>query len=170
MTKYCKVFQKRSSLLLYIIGSLAIIGISLIYINNAVTFSEVCSSQAFKGGCFENPLYYSAIGKVLLTYFGLCIGVFLGLLIRPYCLFYLNEEGFWTKNYGFVKWDNVSEIDIENIGFQTVIHFTAKDETLIKMPITTKISRFFKKKKLYIELTGTFNEVNEVYKIMKSYV
>lgn len=170
MEKYCKVFQKRGSLIVYILGSLAVIGISLIYINNAEVFSEACSSQAFKGCCFENPFMYSLLGKILLIYFSLCILFFVGMMIKPDCLFYVTDEGFWCKHYGFIEWNNIADLSIRNVGFETVIWFQVKDITKTKMPILTKFSRPYRMRNFYISLTGAFDEVNEVYKLMKSYV
>lgn len=170
MEQYYKVFQKRSSLIFYIIGSLAIIGISLVYINNAETFSEVCSSQAFKGGCFENPLMYALLGKMLLIYFSLCILFFIGMIIKPDCLFYVTNDGFWCKHYGFINWDNVADICVKNVGFDTVICFQLKDIKKTKMPIFTKLSKQYRTKNFYITLSESFDKVNEVYKLMKSYV
>ena len=170
MDKNCKVFQKRSSLILYILGSFAIIAISLVYVNNAELFSEICSSQAFKGSCFENPIYYSLFGKALLTYFILCIMLFVWMLIKPDCLFYVKEDGFWCKSYGFIKWSNVSDLNIKNVGFQTVICFKLRDLSETKMPLLTKFSKPYRTKNFYIELSASFDEVNEIYKIMKSHV
>ena len=170
MGKTSIIYQKRTSLILYILGSIAIMAVSMVYINNAETFSEICNSQAFKGGCFENPIMYSGIGHMLLWYFSLCILFFLGMMIKPSCLFYINEEGFWCKHYGFIKWDNVTDLSIKNVGFETVIFFDLRDIKQTKMPILTKLSRLYKPNNFYIKLSGSFNDVNEVYKTMKSYV
>ena len=84
--------------------------------------------------------------------------------------FYLNKEGFWAQDYGFVKWENIENIGIKNIACQTVITFTVKNKDELDVPFMTKIFRFFHKGDYFIELSSSYNEVNEVYKKMKSYV
>ena len=170
MEKFCKVYQKRSSLIMYIVGSLFIMTIAAIYMNFADVFSMECSMQEFRGCCFENPIFYAVLGKGLLTYFGFCIAVFTFMLVRPYCLFYLNDEGFWAQDYGFVRWENVADIGLKNIACQTVISFSVKNKDELKVPFMTKIFKFFNRGDYYIELSSSYNEVNEVLKMMKSYV
>lgn len=170
MEDYCRVYQKRCSLILYILGSLAVMCVASVYMLNANLLSDECSMQSFRGCCFENPIFYYTLGRGLMVYFGFCIAVFIFLLIKPYCLFYLNDKGFWAQDYGFIEWENVEDISIENIGYQTVIVFKPKDSSSLSIPLWKKFIKFFNKNKYFIELTGNFDEVNEVYKLMRNYV
>lgn len=168
MANYCEVFQKRSSLLVYILGSVLVLLVGYFYMHNAVELSDQCNP--IRGCCFQDPMLYYILGKGLVGYFGLCIFAFTCMLISPYRLFYLNDDGFWTKDYGFVNWDNVSKIYMDNIAYQTAIFFAVKDDKNIKISFFKKIIRFFRKGDLYIELSAGFNEVNEVFKLMKPHV
>lgn len=170
MEHLCKVYQKRWLLALYILGSLIVMAVATVYMNYAEAFSAECSMQELRGCCFEDPVFYTLLGKVLLSYFGFCVFIFVFMLIKPYCLFYLNKEGFWAQDYGFVKWKNVENIGIKNIACQTVITFTVKNKDELDVPFITRFFRMFHRGDYFIELSSSYNEVNEVYKKMKSYV
>jgi hypothetical protein len=165
MANYCEIFQKRSSLIFYIIGSAIVLGLGYFYMHNAIELSDQCNP--IRGCCFEDPLLYYLVGKSLIGYFGLCIFVFTFMLLSPYRLFYLNDDGFWTKDYGFVKWEQVTKLYMDNIAYQTAIFFNVKDNTQLKLTLFKKIVRLFRKGDLYIELSSGFDEVNEVFKLMK---
>ncbi len=165
-----KVYQRRIPIVLYLIGSIVILTVAAFYMHSPDSFSNVCIMQEIRGCCFDNPIFYYVLGKGLVTYFGLCIAVFILLLIRPYCLFYMNDGGFWTQDYGFVKWDNVAGLNIKNLACQTVICFDVKDKENFKVPLVTKLIRIFSKVGYYVELSRSYSEVNEVYKKMQAYV
>lgn len=165
MSNYCEVYQKRSSLLLYILGSILVLLVGCFYMNNAVILSDQCNP--IRGCCFEDPMLYYILGKGLVGYFGLCIFAFTCMLISPYRLFYMNDEGFWTKDYGFITWDNVNKLYMDNIAYQTVIFFGVKSPEKLNLTLLKKIVSFIKKGDLYIELSAGFEEVNQVFKLMK---
>lgn len=166
MANYCEVFQKRSTLILYILGSIFVLFIGYFYMSNAIELSDQCNP--IRGCCFSDPLLYYTLGKGLVSYFGLCIFAFTYMLISPYRLFYLNDDGFWTKDYGFIKWEDVTKLYMDNIAYQTAIFFNVKDIKKINLTLFQKIIRHFKKGDLYIELSSGFNEVNEVFRLMRT--
>ncbi len=172
MENMFEVYQKRNTLALYIIGCLIFIGIAFLYIKYAEVFSNACQMGEFSQCCFSNPLYYFVIGKGLLAYFSLCLLLFCYLLIRPYKLFYMNTEGFWSKEYGFINWDNISDLHMGNIALQTAICFNVKDKTALKIPFYNKISQTINKvlygREFFIGFSGTYDMVYEIFKIMKS--
>lgn len=167
MEDYCQIFQKRSSLIGYIVACLIVIAFGCFYLVNANILGGQCDIES--SFCVKSPLYYEMLGRGVVTYFGLCGVVFIFMTIKPYELFHLNADGFWAKNYGFVEWSNVENLHISNIANETVISFKLKDASNVKLPIMTKFFRLLNKNEDYLELSGDYNQVHEVYNIMKSY-
>jgi hypothetical protein len=166
MANYCEIYQKRTPLVLYIIGSILLLCLGYFYMSNAIELSDQCNP--IRGCCFENPELYYVFGKGLIAYFGLCVFAFTWMLINPYRLFYLNDEGFWTKDYGFIKWENVSKLYMDNMAYQTVIFFGVKNSKNIKMTFLKKIMSNFKNGDLSIEISTNYDEVNDVFKLMRT--
>lgn len=171
MEKFCEVYQRRSSLALYFIQCLLFLGVGYIFLKYSDLFSYDCSLREFRKCCFENPILYQVIGKGLITYFGLTGLGMLGYLIKPLKLFYYNDEGLWTRNYGFVYWQNISEIFLANVSCQRTIAFKVKNiETLnlsFQYKIIYAINKTFAVNGLPIDFSGDDSRVDEIFKQLK---
>lgn len=166
MIIYSEVFQNRRILLLYTLACLIFFCVGYFYMVNAAAISSQCNPM--RELCFDNPLVYQNFGKVLVGIFGLCFLSFAYMLIRPFRIFYLTDDGFWTKDYGFISWDDVNKLYIDNLVDRTVIFFKVKETTKLKLALSKKIISYFKKGDLYIDLSLEYNEVNEVFKLMRT--
>ena len=166
MIIYSEVFQNRRRLMLYTFGCLLFLGVGYFYMINAVAISDQCNPM--RELCFDNFLVYQNFGKLLIGLFGLSALSFAYMLIRPFRIFYLTDDGFWTKDYGFIKWNDVNKLYMDNLVDHTVICFRVKETTKLKLTLLKKIVRYFKKGDLYIDLSSEYEEVNEVFKLMRT--
>ena len=172
MEKTCEVYQNRSTLVLYIIQCLLFIGVAFIFMKYSDLFSYDCSLREFRKCCFENPILYQVIGKGLLTYFGLSALVLCFYLIKPSCLFYAAEEGFWTRNFGFIYWQNLSKVFLSNVSCRQVVCFNVKNIETLNMSFQYKmvhaINKNFAENGLIINLAGNDEKIDEIFKLLQS--
>ena len=166
MIIYSEVFQNRRILTLYTIASLLIFGVGYFYMNNAVAISSQCNPM--RELCFDNFLVYQYFGKILAGISGLFSLCFAYMLIRPFRIFYLTDEGFWTKDYGFIKWEDVNKLYMDNLVDRVVIFFKVKDSSKLRLTLLKRLVSHFKKGDLYIDLASEYGEVNEVFKLMRT--
>lgn len=172
MGKVCEVFQSRGTLALYLLQCLLFIGVGYIFIHYSDLFSLDCSQRAFRKCCFENPILYQTIGKGLITYFGLTSLLIIGYLINPLRLFYIADEGIYTRNYGFIYWQNISEVFLANISYKKTVVFKVKNIETLNLSFGYTIIKALNKKfaddGLPIDFANDDSKVDEVFKIMQS--
>ncbi len=164
-----EVYQRRGSLVLYLAECILFILVAYIFTKYADIFSYDCSLREFRRCCFTNPVFYELVGRGLYTYFGLSMLVLIFYMIKPSKLFYINDDGFWSRDFGFISWSNVSDIYIDNVSCERVICFELKDEKVLNNPlyITQKIKKFLFGKNYSIGFAGNYTSVDEAYKLMK---
>ena len=166
MIIYSEVFQNRRILMLYTFGCLLLFGVGYFYMTNAVAISNQCNPM--RELCFDNFLVYQKFGKIMASIFGLSFLSFAYMLIRPFRIFYLTDDGFWTKDYGFIRWEEVNKLYMDNLVDRVVIFFKVKDSTKLRLTLLKRLVSYFKKGDLYIDLSSEYDEVNEVFKLMRT--
>ncbi|MBO6087229.1 hypothetical protein J6P92_02660 [bacterium] len=165
MANYCEIYQKRRTFLLYTLINIVLIGLGYFYMINSTAMSSQCNPM--RELCIDNPIVYYTIGKTLIVLFGIFAFLSTIMLIKPYKLFYINDHGFWAKDYGFVYWEDVTKLYIDNLIDHTVIFFGVRENTALKLPVVNRIIRHFKNGDLHIELASGYDEVNDVFKLMR---
>ena len=174
MEKICEVYQKRSSLTLYLFQCLLFLGVGYIFLTYSDLFSYDCSLREFRKCCFENPILYQVIGKGLITYFGLVSLGIIGYLIKPLRLFYISDEGLWTRNFGFVYWQNISEVFLSNVACIRTVSFKVKNIEALNLSFQYKIiyaiNKTFAVSGLPIDFAGNDEKVDEAFKLLKERV
>ena len=172
MERIFEVYQRKSTVILYIIQCLCFIIAGIIFLKFADVFSYDCSLREFRKSCFENPIWYNLLGRGLLTYFGLSMLVFCYYLIKPLCLFYINDEGFWTRNYGFVTWQNLKTVFLNNVSFKKTVCFKVNNSKILKPALQYGIIKFINKNfadnGLPIDFAGNDNKIDETFDLLKA--
>lgn len=171
MERKLEIYQRKSTLILYIVQCLLFIAVAVIFMKYSDVFSYDCSLREFRKCCFENPVLYEVLGKGLLTYFGLSLLVFCYYLVRPVCLFYINSDGFWTRNFGFITWDNLSKVFLNNVAYHKTVCFKVKNSKDLKMSLQYNIVRAiyksFADNGLPIDFAGDESKIDETFNLLK---
>ena len=168
-------YQKRKYLMIYIIGCLLFVARGIWIIVNAHSLAFECTVDRAGGrDCFHNPIYYYIAGALDVLLFGiLSLPVFYW-FINPGLVFYMNEDGFYSK-FGFIKWNDVTGISLSKTQSGKYITFKMKkreDASAIVSRLSF-IERIFQKTKVKgspdftISFLGTGVDIEKVYLEMK---
>ena len=103
--------------------------------------------------------------------FGIFEITFLKSLIVPTLMLKITDEGFYSKNYGFIEWTQLTDIYMKKVSSSTFIAFHVKDYNSIKskMSIFTKIMTLGNGEECSISLGATGANIQDVYKIMETH-
>ena len=161
--------------MIYIIVCLLFVACGIWIIVNAHSLAFECTvDRAVGRDCFHNPIYYYIAGALDVLLFGiLSLPVFYW-FINPGLVFYMNEDGFYSK-FGFIKWDAVTCINLCEAQGGKYITFKMKKREDVREIVSrlSFIESFFLKTKVKgspyftISFLGTGVNIEKIYLEMK---
>ena len=168
-------YQKRKYLMIYIIGCLLFVACGIWIIVNAQSLAFECT-VGIRGGryCYRNPVSYYIVGILTVLLFGIISLPVFYYFINPKLVFYMNEDGFYSK-FGFIKWDAVTCINLCEAQSGKYITFKMKKREDVREIVSrlSFIESFFLKTKVKgspyftISFLGTGVNIEKIYLEMK---
>lgn len=158
----------------------------VIYTNKKTYFLHLLECIIFSiigalGLIYKSNLCSYFAGHILINtslfWIAWCIlfGGFIGIFGTIYCIYSLfrptkfiirlNNDGFETVGYGFIKWNNVSKLDLCKIAGSSYITFDIKEGTL-----NNKVSTEMFSNPYVIALFCTGVNAKKLYNIMQQYL
>ena len=157
-----KIFQKRSSVILYIIGCIGfvIFGLVLLHVYyHHPEYIDIRDRMLTPILAWASIIFFGIIGLPVITM----------TFIKPKHMLEISDKGFYSDSWGFIEWDNVYGINLINIRGTKIIMFNIKNIS-DKHKYRQKINRLLTGYNFDIALSGTGANVEEVYNIMLNHL
>lgn len=157
-----KIYTKKSIYLIHLIEFIVSIVLGFV----TWYFKEIISNF-FDNSLFSNITLY--VLSLLLFIFGICgiISCLIGISQPQKLVMSIDNDGFETPGYGFVKWSDVTKLNLDNISGSNYVTFNTNKPIENKMNnITTKMFS----NPYVISLFYTGINAKKLYKLMQQYL
>lgn len=164
------IYLNKKKLLGFILVTLIFTILSVCFIMQANYFASSCSSVS----CSNDPYFYWIVGWLGFIFFGLIGLPVLSLCaVHPMKFFLADENGFWTKAYGYIEWSNLESV---KLGTSGILLFNVKNPDIVlnKLPFYSKffmnLSKICSNACFSISFSLTDADINNIYKLMADHI
>ncbi len=162
MADILNLYTKKSIYLMHVIEFIicTVLGLATWYFKETI-------SNFFENSLFSNMTIY--VLSLLLFMFGICgiICCLIGISKPKKLVMRIDNNGFETPEYGFVKWSDVTKLNLDNISGSNYITFNTKK------PIENKMNNITNKmfsNPYVISLFYTGINAKKLYKLMQQHL
>lgn len=164
------IYLSRKKILGFILCVLFFTILSVWFIMQANYLAGSCSSA----GCSNDPYFYWIVGWLGFIFFGILgLPVLILGAVHPMKFFGADENGFWTRTYGYIEWSNLESV---KIGSLNILLFNVKnpDMVLDKLPFYSKffmnLSKTISNAGFSTSFACTDIDINSIYNLMVQHI